>query len=193
MTNPEPDVVDAYLRQLSETIDNISREDIWVVIDVLMEAWRKGRYVFILGNGGSASTASHMANDLNKLTITPGKPRFKAICLTDNVPLITAWGNDTAYEDIFVEQMLNFLEQEDVVIGVSASGNSRNVVKAIEVAREHDAITVAFTGCDGGQCKALSHHCICVPSSHLGHQEDAHLVLDHVIANTLKQLIATES
>ena len=79
-----------------------------------------------------------------------------------------------------------------MVIGISASGNSRNVVKAIEVAGEHGAVTVSFTGCDGGRCQALSHYCISVPGSHIGHQEDAHLVLDHVIANTLKQLIAAE-
>ena len=193
MTSASSDVVDCYLHQLSETIDNMSREDIWAVIDVLMEAWRNGRQVFIFGNGGSASTASHMVNDLNKLTIMPGKPRFKALCLADNVPLITAWGNDTAYENIFVEQMLNFLEPEDVVIGISASGNSRNVVKAFETAREYGAVTVGFTGCDGGQCKALADYCICIPSDHIGHQEDAHLVLDHVIANTLKQLIAAEA
>jgi len=186
----EHDVVDVYLTRLSRAIDDIPRESIWDVIDVLMEAWRSGRRVFILGNGGSASTASHMVNDLNKLTIAPGRPRFKAMCLADNVPLLTAWGNDTAYENIFVEQMLNFLEPEDVVIGISASGNSRNVVKALRVAGERGAVTVAFTGCDGGQCRRIAHHCICVPSSHLGHQEDVHLVLDHVIANTLKDLIA---
>ena len=108
MTNPERAVVDVYLCQLAEVVNSISRESVWAVVDVLMEAWRKRRLVFILGNGGSASTASHMVNDLNKLTIAPGKPRFKAICLADNVPLMTAWGNDTAYENIFVEQMLNF-------------------------------------------------------------------------------------
>ena len=108
MTDTEPDVVDVYMRQLAETVNSISRESIWAVIDILMDAWRQKRHVFILGNGGSASTASHMVNDLNKLTISSGKPRFRAICLADNVPLMTAWGNDTAYENIFVEQMLNF-------------------------------------------------------------------------------------
>ena len=185
------DAVEVYLTDLSQAVDNISRESIWNVIEVLMKAWKDGRHVFILGNGGSASTASHMVNDLNKLTIAPGRPRFKAMCLADNVPLLTAWGNDTAYENIFVEQMLNFLEPEDVVIGISASGNSPNVVKALQVAGEQGAVTVVFTGCDGGQCRALAHHSICVPSSRLGHQEDIHLVLDHVIANTLKELIAT--
>ncbi|HID24182.1 MAG TPA: SIS domain-containing protein [Planctomycetaceae bacterium] len=142
-----------------------------------------------MGNGGSAATASHMANDFNKLTIVPGQPRFKAIALTDNVPLMTAWGNDTAYENIFVEQLLNFLEPGDVVIGISTSGNSPNVLKALQVAREHGAVTVGFTGRDGGQLKHLVDHCILVPSDHIGQQEDMHMVLDHVIATTLRHLI----
>ncbi len=192
MATSNSDLVDVYLRQLSKTIDSMSREAIWSVIEVLMEAWRNGRHVFIFGNGGSASTASHMANDLNKLTVMPGKPRFKAMCLTDNVPLMTAWSNDTAYENVFAEQMINFLEPRDVVIGISCSGNSLNVLKALSLARERGAVTVSFTGNDGGQCKDLADYCITVPSDHIGQQEDAHLILDHVIANTLKQLILAE-
>jgi len=133
-----------------------------------------------------------MVNDLNKLTIVDGKPRFKAIALTDNIPLMTAWGNDTAYENIFVEQMLNFLEAGDVVIGISTSGNSANVVKAIQVASKYGAITVAFTGDDGGQLKDMADHCIFIPNGHIGIQEDGHMILDHVIANTLKELIEAE-
>lgn len=192
MTIPGSDLVDTYLCQLSETIDNISREAIWSVIEVLLDAWRNGRRVFVFGNGGSASTASHMVNDLNKLTIMPGKRRFKALCLTDNVPLMTAWSNDTSYENAFAEQMLNFLEPRDVVIGISCSGNSSNVLKALEVAREHGAVTISFTGNSGGQCMGLTDYCIAVPSDQIGQQEDAHLILDHVIANTLKQLIMAE-
>ncbi len=192
MTTSNSDPIDTYLCQLSETIDNMSREAIWSVVEVLLDAWRNGRRVFIFGNGGSASTASHMVNDLNKLTIMPGKRRFKALCLTDNVPLMTAWSNDTAYENAFAEQMLNFLEPCDVVIGISCSGNSSNVLKALEVAREHGAVTISFTGNSGGQCKGLTDYCVAVPSDQIGQQEDAHLILDHVIANTLKQLIMAE-
>ena len=169
------------------------RDQIWNVIHVLMDAWRERRQIFLLGNGGSAATASHMANDLNKLTIVPGQPRFKAIALTDNVPLMTAWGNDTAYENIFVEQLLNFLEPGDVVIGISTSGNSPNVLKALQVAREHGAVTVGFTGRDGGRLRHLVDHCIFIPSDHIGRQEDAHLILDHVIATTLHRLIEEQA
>ena len=94
-----------------------------------------------------------MANDLNKLTITPGKPRFKAIALTDNIPLMTAWGNDTSYEEIFAEQLTNFIQAGDVVVAISASGNSPNVLRAVQVARQHGAITIALTGDTGGKLK----------------------------------------
>jgi D-sedoheptulose 7-phosphate isomerase len=185
-------LVDKYLIELEETLRQLSREQIWAVINVLMDAWRAGQQVFILGNGGSAATASHMANDLNKFTIVKGKPRFKAIAFTDNVPLMTAWGNDTDYSNIFVEQMVNFLQPGDVVIGISTSGNSPNVVKALEVAKSHSARTIGFTGNDGGKMKDIVDWCIFIPSEHIGQQEDGHMILDHVIAVTLKQLIAAE-
>ena len=187
------DMVEAYLTQLAKVMAEMPRDQIWGVIHALMDAWRRRARVFLLGNGGSAATASHMAYNLNKLTIVPGQPRFKAIALTDNVPLMTAWGNDTAYENIFAEQLLNFLEPGDVVIGISTSGNSPSVLKALHVAQEHGAVTVGFTGRDSGQLKHLVEHCICVPSDHVGQQEDAHMILDHVIATTLRQLIEEEA
>lgn len=187
------DAVEAYLVQLAEIMGDMPRDQIWEVIHVLMGAWRRGSRVFLLGNGGSAATASHMANDLNKLTIVPGLPRLKAIALTDNVPLITAWANDTAYENIFAEQMLNFLDSDDVVIGISASGNSANVLKAIQLAREHGAITIGFTGRDGGRLGRLVDHCILVPSDYILHQEDAHMILDHLISSILRQCMMAEA
>ncbi len=149
--------------------------------------------IFILGNGGSAATASHMANDLNKGASVPGQPRFKAIALTDNVPLMTAWGNDTSYENIFVEQMMNFLELGDVVIAISASGNSPNVLRALRVARQYGAITIGFTGRDGGQLRRLVDHGVFIPSDHIGQQEDGHMILDHVITSALRQLVEAEA
>jgi D-sedoheptulose 7-phosphate isomerase len=187
------DVVDAYLKRLATVLEQVSRSEIWHVIDVLMAAWRQGSRVFLLGNGGSAATASHMANDLNKTANVPGQRRFRAMALTDNVPLMTAWGNDTNYDNIFVEQMINFLEPGDVVLGISASGNSTNVLRAMTVAREGGAVTVGFTGGDGGQLRRLVDHCILVPSDEIGHHEDVHMVLDHVITHTLRDLIATEA
>ena len=187
------DAVETYLKQLAKAVEELPRDVIWSVIDVLMDAWRRGSRVFLLGNGGSAATASHMANDLNKATIVPGQPRFKAIALTDNVPLMTAWGNDSAYENIFVEQMLNFLEPNDVAIGISCSGNSLNVLRAMQVARENGAVTIGFTGWEGGRLRHLVDHCIAVPAQYIGQQEDGHMILDHLITCTLRQLIEAEA
>jgi D-sedoheptulose 7-phosphate isomerase len=188
----KPDPVQNYLDQLEKTIAQISREDVWSIIQELMVAWRKQKQIFLLGNGGSSATASHMANDLNKLTIIDGKPRFRAMALSDNIPLMTAWANDTDYKNIFVEQMLNFIQTGDVVIGISCSGNSGNVLKAFEVAKSFSAVTIAFTGDTGGRLKEIADYCIFIPSPHIGHQEDGHMILDHVIANTLKELIEAE-
>ncbi len=190
---PTQDFVNSYLEQLKSTLSDISQDEIWSVIEVLMDAWRNRRQVFLMGNGGSAATASHMANDLNKFTIVEGKPRFKAIALSDNVPLMTAWANDTTYENLFAEQLVNFLHAGDIVIGISCSGNSENVLRAIKIAKEFGAMTVAFTGDTGGKLKDMVDHCIFIPSPHIGHQEDGHMILDHVIASALKEMIEAES
>lgn len=183
------DPIDQYLIELEQTIRDMNREAIWAATWVLFEAWRRGKQVFLVGNGGSAATASHMANDLNKLTIAPGKARFKAIALTDNVPLMTAWGNDAAYEDIFAEQLINFVNPGDVIVAISASGNSPNILKAVRVAKERGALAIGLTGDVGGKLKDLVDYCVHIPSPRIGQQEDGHMILDHVIANALKEMI----
>ena len=193
VSGKDGDLVDAYLKELEQVVRDMPRDAIWEVIHVLMDAWRRGSQIFLLGNGGSAATASHMTNDLNKYTIVPGQARFKAMSLADNIPLMTAWGNDTAYENIFVEQMRNFLEPGDVAIGISASGNSPNVLKALQYARDQGAIAVGLTGRNGGALRHVVDYCILVPSDHIGQQEDAHMILDHLIASTLRQLIEQEA
>jgi len=189
----ETDPIDRYLLEVEQAVRLLSREALWTVTNVLMEAWRREAHIFVLGNGGSAATASHMANDLNKLTITSNKRRFKVIALTDNVPLMTAWGNDASYEDIFAEQLLNFLKPDDVVIAISASGNSPNVLKAVDVAHQHGATTIGFTGQIGGKLKSMVDYCVFSPSGHICQQEDCHLVLEHAISNTLQKLVALEN
>lgn len=183
------DPVDAYIRQLSRTVESLDRAQVWAVIYALYAAWRGGRRIFLCGNGGSAATASHMANDLSKLTIHDGKPRMKAIALTDNVPLMTAWGNDTEFENIFVQPLLNLLEPGDIVLAISASGSSPNVVRAVQVARDHGAHTIAFTGATGGRLKDLVDYLITVPDDNIGRQEDGHMILNHIIATTLRWMI----
>lgn len=192
-TGPYHQSIDTYLRNLRETISKLSLDDIAEVTDVLLTAWRQEKTVFICGNGGSAATASHMANDLNKFTHVPGMVRFKALALSDNVPLMTAWGNDADYNTIFAEQLLNFIKAGDVVIAISCSGNSGNVLQAALVARERGAVTVGFTGDKGGQLAEVVDHCVRAPNELIGPQEDIHLILNHVIAFTLRQLILDEA
>jgi D-sedoheptulose 7-phosphate isomerase len=187
------DPVDDYLNRLTATLGQISREEINAVIDVLFKNWKARKQVFILGNGGSSTTASHMANDLCKLTAVAGKHRFKAFSLAENAALLTAWGNDTSYENVFAEQLVNYLEPGDVVIAISTSGNSPNVLRALDIAKAHGAIRIGFTGFDGGQLKSQVDYCISIPDGHMGRQEDGHLILDHIIANTLRWMIAGET
>ena len=184
------DFVETYLDQMEQVIRGLSREAVTAVVDALEAAWREDRHIFIIGNGGSAATASHMMNDLNKATLAAGKPRVRALALTDNVPLMTAWGNDAAYEDVFVEPLRNFMRPGDVLIAISASGNSPNVIKAVRAACEHELTVVAFTGDRGGQLAELAHLAVLIPSPLIGQQEDGHMILDHVITGALRERIA---
>ena len=185
--------VSQYVDSLAIVLGRLALEDVLRVQDVLLEAWRGGKMIFIVGNGGSASTASHMANDLNKGSIVDGQPRFRAMALTDNVPLITAWGNDTAYHRVFVEQMVNFLTPGDVLVAISGSGNSPNVIAAVEWARREGAVTIGLTGGSGGRLRGLVDCCVVVPSSRMEQIEDMHLVLSHALCVGLRTRIARET
>jgi D-sedoheptulose 7-phosphate isomerase len=142
--------------------------------------------VYLLGNGGSAATASHMTNELNKQCMVEGRPRFRAVCLADNAPTIMAWANDTDYANVFAEQLANHVEADDVVVAFSTSGNSPNVLRALELARAAGAHTIGLTGRHGGRLRELVDCCIAVPSDDIGHQEDAHLVVNHAIGKAIR-------
>lgn len=184
------DVVDRYLSETEAGIRAISRDDVRAVVDALFAAWLQGRTIFIVGNGGSASTASHMMNDLNKFTSIEGRRRMRAIALTDNVPLMTAYGNDLSYEDVFVEPLRNLMRGGDVLVAISGSGNSPNVIKAVQYAMEHDAQVIGLCGSPGGKLATLSHLRVVVPAAQICQQEDGHLVLNHAIAMALRARIA---
>jgi D-sedoheptulose 7-phosphate isomerase len=145
-----------------------------------------------MGNGGSAATASHFALDLAKNTIMPGVPRLKAISLTDHVPLITAWSNDTAYEHIFAEQLANMIEPGDVVIGISGSGNSQNVINALQLAKESLAATIGLLGAHGGKIKDIVDVYVLAPGHNIEQEEDAHLILAHVITRHMREVVRTQ-
>lgn len=181
-----------YLANLQPVLEQMAAEDFDRVEAILLGARAQGRMIFIIGNGGSAATASHMANDLNKGASVPGQPRFRAMALTDNVPLMTAWANDTRYDRIFVEQMTNFFEPGDVVLAISGSGNSPNVVAAIEWARRAGGVTIGLTGGTGGRLRELAECSIVVPSGWMEQIEDAHLAVAHALCVSLRSRITAD-
>jgi D-sedoheptulose 7-phosphate isomerase len=178
-----------YILQVRGTIEKISDDCVDQAISALYTAWSDGKQVFILGNGGSASTASHMANDLCKATAVVGKQRMRAIALTDCVSLITAWANDVSFDSIFKEQLENLLNSGDVVMAISASGNSPNVLRALEYAAEKKAITIGWTGESGGTLKHMVDICLQAPSDDVGIIESVHVLLDHLVSNELRNRI----
>lgn len=179
--------ISMYFSTLQETLNKLPVERIAVVIDILREARFNGRQVFIMGNGGSASTATHFVCDLAKNTRREGMPHFRVIGLTDNMAIFSAYGNDEGYERVFEAQLDNLINRDDVVIGISASGNSKNVLNAMSLARQRNATTIGFTGFDGGRLQRLVDVNIHVESNVIEHVEDIHLMLEHVIVKTLKE------
>jgi D-sedoheptulose 7-phosphate isomerase len=175
------DKVKDYLNDVSVLLSSMPREDIREVADLVIDAYKSQKQVFVMGNGGSASTASHLACDLQKTVGLCGDRKFKVMALTDNVPLMTAWANDFDYSDIFVQQLSTWLQSGDLVMGISGSGNSANVLRAVELANERGAITVGLSGFDGGRLAEIARHNIVVSSRNMQHIEDAHMVLAHLI------------
>ena len=178
-----------YLSLVADALAKLPEDAIRDVIDTLKAAHADGRQVFLLGNGGSAATASHLAEDLQKGIKESSGKRFKVMSLADSTPLICAWANDVSYDCVFTEQLETFLEPGDVVIGISGSGNSKNVLRAIERANQLGAITIGWTGFDGGKLAQIAQKSIVVKSDNMQRVEDVHMVLGHLIfACLMKQL-----
>lgn len=174
-----------YSSGLKAAIDGLSMDKLEQVIDLMLKAYNAEKQIFVFGNGGSGATASHFACDINKGVSFGLEKRFKIICLNDNIATMLAYANDSSYDDIFVEQLKNFLQSGDLVIGISGSGNSLNVIKAVEYANEKRAVTVVFTGFNGGRLSAIVKTALIVPVNDMQQIEDAHLILTHVIMRVL--------
>jgi D-sedoheptulose 7-phosphate isomerase len=185
----------AYLETLKGVLKDLPLAEARRAVDRLFRTYQTGHTVFTFGNGGSAALASHLAADLGKGTHIPGAPamagvkRFKAHSVVDNMPMLTAWANDTNYADVFAGQMENFIQPADVAFGISGSGNSANVLRALELARRVGATTIGLTGCGGGKMKALLDIPIVVPSNHMQQVEESHVILAHLIFLDLKARI----
>jgi len=174
-----------YLNDLRWVLNNLLITELEDAVDLLSRARQGNRQIFIVGNGGSATTASHFACDLGKNLHTEGLPDFHVISL-DNLCVLTAYANDEGYDNIYVKQISNLMKPGDVVIGISASGNSENICKAIKLARRLGAITVGFTGHNGGKLGKLVHLHLNAPSKDIKQIEDAHLVMTHMITRAME-------
>jgi D-sedoheptulose 7-phosphate isomerase len=178
------EILDAkqYFDELQRVATGLSHDAVNQIADTLVKANESGRTVYLFGNGGSASLASHLACDLGKGTAyCNGGKRFRVLALTDNLPTLTAWANDAGYEDVFSEQLRNFVQPHDVAFAISGSGNSKNVLNALQVAREAGATTVGISGFEGGEMKSLCDLCVVVPSNNMQIIEDLHLSMAHAI------------
>jgi len=176
-----------YISGLQRTMDQLPHQLIADVIGILDEARLRGSQVFIMGNGGSAATASHFVCDLAKNTRRGGLPHFRVIGLTDNMAIFSAYANDEGYENVFSQQLANLVQPGDVIIGISASGNSKNVLNAIEEAQKRNVTTIGFTGFDGGFLGQMVDVNIHVKSDVIEHVEDIHLMLEHIIIKAIKE------
>jgi D-sedoheptulose 7-phosphate isomerase len=181
--------VPSYLEEVSTTIQKLPLPAIDNLVRVFFEAYENRRTIFLFGNGGSAALASHMACDFGKGTAPPTGKRLRTVALTDNVALITAWANDTQYENIFAEQLENLLRPGDVALAISASGNSPNILVALGFARRAGAITAGITGFEGGKMKLLCDVCVVVPSDNMQIIEDLHLSIAHSVFRVLRHEI----
>ena len=184
------DHVNLFLENQSTCIEKLSAqtEIIAKITNLLIKTRDQGKSIYVMGNGGSGSTASHFVSDLLKTAITKGNKRFSAISLVDNTPVILAWSNDSSYEEIFVEQLHNLLSKGDVVIAFSGSGKSKNIIKAFKFAKKKEAYCIGFTGMNGGYFPKLSDICCIVNSNDMLIIESAHLALCHCIITTIRKL-----
>jgi D-sedoheptulose 7-phosphate isomerase len=178
-----------YLTDLKGVLDRLPLAELDKIVAAIETAHAAGKQIFVIGNGGSAATASHMMNDLNKGTLghkgdAPWK-RFKVIALTDNVSLMTAWANDTNFNTVFAEPLKNLANRGDVLIAISASGNSPNIIAAVEAAKQIGLTVLGLGDFTGGKLAQLADACFVVPSNGYGPVEDVHMILDHIITGYL--------
>jgi len=185
--------LERYCREVAEMTRAMPLGRIARAAEILLDCHRRGGTVFVLGNGGSAATASHFACDLAKGTRTAGVPAFRVMPLTDNVPLLTAWGNDTSFDRVFAEQLAALVRAGDVVVAISASGNSPNVLAAVEEARGAGATTIALSGRGGGRLGQLANLTVRVPSDCIEQVEDAHVIIAHGLCVALRQQLRAEA
>jgi D-sedoheptulose 7-phosphate isomerase len=175
------DFIRDYLAELDATLRALPHEQIAGIIEAIRDVRDRDAQLFVVGNGGSAATASHFAVDLGKGASIGGERRFRVLSLTDNVPWISALGNDLSYDDVFVEQLKNFARAGDLLLAFSGSGNSENVLRAVRYANDIGCHTIGLSGYAGGKLREEARECLVVQADHMGRIEDGHFVVQHLI------------
>jgi D-sedoheptulose 7-phosphate isomerase len=195
------DFIDSYMTDVGSVAEAISHHEIDAIIQLLHEAWERDATIFTAGNGGSASTATHLAADLNKYTSSQAEHRFKALCLNDNIPLVSALTNDDGWDNVFSYQLESFMREGDVLVAISVHGGSggdnagewsQNLLKAARVVQEKNGKLLALVGFDGGVLHKIADASVLVPINSTPQVEGFHLVLAHLIAARLKQAIGDQ-
>jgi D-sedoheptulose 7-phosphate isomerase len=190
--------INNYLTDTKHVTQEVSQTDIQAVMDLLYLAWKDGKQVFIAGNGGSASTATHLACDLSKFTATEGKRRFRAICLNDNIPIISALTNDLGWDSVYYEQLRNLMNPGDLLVVISVHGGSgvdkagiwsQNILRAAKYTHDNGGKVIGLSGFDGGALKQATDVCIVAPINSTPQVEGFHVVLTHMLCAGLKQMI----
>jgi D-sedoheptulose 7-phosphate isomerase len=182
------DWINNYIARQKNALDSIPLDGVANVVGILRKAWRDDQQIFVFGNGGSAANASHFVTDLGKGASDKLSRRFRCMSINDNTPWITALGNDYAYDQIFAKQLANFARGGDVVLSMSVSGNSPNLVKAFEWANAHNIQTIALVGAKRGRLAEIANHTIVIDSEHYGRVEDAHMTICHLLAYAFMEL-----
>ncbi len=192
----------SYLEEVSDIASRVDRGSIERTIEILLEAWKNDSQIFVIGNGGSASTATHFACDLNKWVSDKAERKFRAFALVDNIPLVSALTNDNGWGDVYSEQLRNFFRKGDVLVAISVHGGSgsdragpwsQNLLKAVKFAKDHGGKIIGLAGFDGGLLKTASDSCIVVPANSTPHVEGMHLVLTHLMCEQLREKISAGS
>ena len=186
-----------YAQDLQKVLGTLPWDESVRTVEVLWQCCLRGGRIFTMGNGGHCNTAAHMINDLAKHTVSSDNKqavvaqqfRFRTLCLNDSASFVTGIGNDMGFDQIFSEQVANWAEPGDVVLGISGSGNSKNILKAFEEARKRGATTICFSGFEGGKARDLADLCIVVPCHKMVQVEDVHLIISHMVADELKRLV----
>jgi len=193
---------DGYLKEVSEIATKVDRDAIDKTMEILLEAWRNDAQIFVIGNGGSASTATHFACDLNKWVSDNAEKKFRAFALVDNVPLVSALTNDNGWGDVYSEQLRNFFRKRDVLVAISVHGGSgsdkagpwsQNLLKAVKYAKDNGGKVVGLAGFDGGLLRTAADSCIVVPANSTPHVEGMHLVLTHLMCEQLRENISRKA